>query len=85
MRLALYFENQLGTKERIPREPIIHRYGFTQGSPLSPLLCAYTIGLSAISNLKGLIMFADDGLVITEDYIDLEAEFNKPKSDDEDY
>lgn len=48
-------------------QPIIHRFGFTQGSPLSPLLCAYALELGGMGKIKGLTMYADDGLVLTRE------------------
>jgi hypothetical protein len=50
----------------------LHRFGFTQGSPLSPLLCAYALELGGIGSIEGLTMFADDGLILSETPIDVE-------------
>lgn len=53
-------------------QPIIHRYGFTQGSPLSPLLCAYALELGMIET-TGLVMYADDGVVVSDKPIRIES------------
>jgi len=47
----------------------IHRFGFAQGSPLSPLLCAYALELGGIGKIPGLLMYADDGIITTEEEI----------------
>jgi len=57
-----YSEGKRGKK-------MLHKYGFTQGSPLSPLLSAYGLELAGIGKIKGLIMYADDGVIITEEVI----------------
>jgi len=58
-------------------QAIIHRFGFTQGSPLSPLLCAYALELGEIGKIENLTMFADDGIVISpEKELDLKAKLS---------
>jgi len=48
-------------------QAMIHRFGFTQGSPLSPLLSVYALEKTGAGMIDGLIMYADDGLIITEE------------------
>ena len=50
-------------KELIQTSEGILKKGFTQGSPLSPLLSMYALEMSGFNKIKGLVMFADDGLV----------------------
>lgn len=45
---------------------IVHKYGFTQGSPLSPILCNYALELGGLGEEPGLTMYADDGLIISD-------------------
>jgi hypothetical protein len=50
-------------KELIQTSEGILKKGFTQSSPLSPLLSMYALEMSGFNKIKGLVMFADDGLV----------------------
>lgn len=40
--------------------------GFTQGANWSPLICIWVLELSGMSKIDGLIMYADDGLVVRD-------------------
>jgi len=44
---------------------MIYRSGLPQGLPLSPL--AATISLENVVNMKELVLYADDGILIGED------------------
>jgi retron-type reverse transcriptase len=59
------------------KRKIIHKYGFTQGSPLSPLMCNYALELAGINEIEGLIMYADDGIIVTEKEIKLNEILSK--------
>jgi retron-type reverse transcriptase len=59
------------------KPPIIHRYGFTQGSPLSPLLCAFALNQAGIQNIGDLIMFADDGVILSYSDVDLKKTMSR--------
>lgn len=45
--------------------PQINRNGLTQGLSISPILA--TSVMESLPELEGLVMFADDGLIIRED------------------
>lgn len=55
----------------------MQKFGFTQGSPLSPLLCAYALELGGIGEIDGLTMFADDGIIVSEEEIKIKDRLNK--------
>jgi len=59
------------------KQKIIHKYGFTQGSPLSPLMCNYALELAGLRDLEGLIMYADDGIIVTDKEIKLNETLSK--------
>lgn len=46
---------------------IFIRSGFTQGSPLSPIMSILALEHTDLPKLEGLLMYADDGLVIGVD------------------
>jgi hypothetical protein len=48
--------------------PKIRRNGLPQGLSLSPILA--TSVLAQMPDLGGLVMYADDGLIIREDHLD---------------
>jgi len=59
------------------KRQIIHKYGFTQGSPLSPLMCNYALELAGLQEIEGLIMYADDGIIVTDKEIKLDRILSK--------
>jgi len=59
------------------KRQIIHKYGFTQGSPLSPLMCNYALELAGLKEIEGLIMYADDGIIVTDKEIKLDRILSK--------
>jgi hypothetical protein len=48
--------------------------GYTQGSPLSPLLSIYALERAGFGSIPGLLMYADDGLVLRDETSDVERE-----------
>lgn len=61
LKYEVSIRHELGFKKRLTR------YGFPQGSPLSPLLCNYALEKAGMGLIKGLIMYADDGIVIARE------------------
>jgi len=51
--------------EENKRIPVINRNGLPQGLSLSPILATAVMG--SLPKLEGLVMFADDGMIIRED------------------
>lgn len=41
--------------------------GFIQGAPFSPILSMYALEYAGFGNIEGLIMYADDGIIMRKE------------------
>lgn len=58
----------------------IRKRGYTQGSPLSPLLSIYALEAAGFSNIEGLLMYADDGIILRDSNEAVERELYNVKA-----
>lgn len=66
-----------------PEDNIYIRTGFTQGSPLSPLMAIAALEFAGFGDIENLSMFADDGIVLSRNEIDIKKEIEGRKIGDQ--
>jgi len=66
-RIKEYYPEKEVEPIEIDNKVIWRKAGFTQGSPMSPILCNFALEFAGLSKIEGLIQYADDGVILNRE------------------
>lgn len=74
------YHNEIEVEQiNTPKGIIWRKSGFTQGSPMSPILCNLAMEFAEMGKIENLIQYADDGVIVTKEK-EIPNLFNNPKA-----